>query len=394
MPAVFIMDYQLITTSEQLKQVCDAASQCDAVALDTEFVRTRSLTPHLGLLQLYDGQQLVLIDPIEIEDMRPFVRLLENPGVVKVLHSCSEDLEAFLTSFDTLPAPVFDTQFAASMLNIGATMGYARMVEELLGVALDKGESRTDWLARPLSTRQLAYAANDVLYLLPCYRQLAEQVALAGKTDWVYQEMETLGGKKRSQLPLEYAYLPVKNNWKLNTEQLTVLQHLAAWRLGMARKKDLALNFVLKESLMLDIAERLPGNRNAMTAIPGMISPTLRRYGDTLLSIVQKAREEYTDLPATQHLPKVRRLVDFPEYKQTLGKLKTMAADVARNQNVPIEVVASKKQMNQVLKWYWFELSETRVQGLKPDLLTGWRAHFFTAPVEAMLDNPLKVSKS
>ena len=104
------MQYQLITTFEHLEKVCEAAQRQEAVALDTEFVRTKTLTPHLGLIQLYDGHQLVLIDPLAIDNMQPFVALLENTEVVKVLHSCSEDLEAFLTAFDTVPTPVFDTR--------------------------------------------------------------------------------------------------------------------------------------------------------------------------------------------------------------------------------------------------------------------------------------------
>jgi len=113
------MQYQLITTNEQLDNVCALAQQQSAVALDTEFVRTRTLTPHLGLIQLYDGHQLVLIDPIAIDNMQPFIDLLENKSLVKVLHSCSEDLETFLIAFNTIPEPVFDTQFAASLLDMG-----------------------------------------------------------------------------------------------------------------------------------------------------------------------------------------------------------------------------------------------------------------------------------
>lgn len=218
------MQYQLITTFEQLENVCALAQTQPAVALDTEFVRTRTLSPHLGLIQLFDGEQLVLIDPIEIEDLSPFVTLMENENVVKVLHSCSEDLETFLAAFDTIPTPVFDTQFAASVLGLGATLGYAKLVELLCEVSLDKGESRTDWLARPLREAQLSYAANDVLYLLPCYQQLVEKINQAGKLHWVYQEVELLGQKKRSQMPEDFAYLQIKNNWRLNSEQLTVLQ--------------------------------------------------------------------------------------------------------------------------------------------------------------------------
>ena len=388
MPAVFIiMDYELITTTARLKAVCEKAGKCDAIALDTEFVRTRTLTPKLGLLQLYDGEQLVLIDPLAIDDMSAFVTLLTNPEVVKVLHSCSEDLEAFLNAFETLPTPIYDTQFAAAILGMGTSLGYARLVEILSAVVLDKGESRTDWLARPLSPKQLVYAANDVLYLLPVYRELYQQSEAAGKTGWILEEMAALGVKKQSQLPLEYAYLPIKNNWKLNPRQLTVLQHLAAWRLQLARQKDIALNFVVKETVMLDIALHLPQSRNALSAIDGMIGPTMRRYGDTLVALVQDALQDFEQLPETRHLTKTRRLMEFPAYKKTLAKVKALAGDVAQENAIPVEVVASKKQMNQAIKWYWLTIDETRAQGLQPDLLSGWRGRLFGDRLTQLLDN-------
>ncbi len=388
MPAVFIiMDYELITTTAKLNAVCEHASQCDAIALDTEFVRTRTLTPQLGLLQLYDGQQLVLIDPLAIDDMSAFVELLNNKNVVKVLHSCSEDLEAFLNAFDTLPTPIYDTQFAAAMLGLGTSLGYAKLVETMSGVALDKGESRTDWLARPLSAKQLVYAANDVLYLLPVYRELRLQSDQSNRTPWIIEEIAALGRKKQSQLPVEYAYLPIKNNWKLNAKQLFVLQRLTAWRLQLARKKDIALNFVVKESALLEIAMRLPESRNALSSIEGMIGPTMRRYGDTLVALVQKALTDFEQLPETQHLPKVRRLMEFSAYKKTLAKIKALVDEVATTQAIPVEVLASKKQMNQAIKWYWLSMDETRAQGLQPDLLSSWRNPLFDNKLTHILEN-------
>ena len=109
------------------------------LAVDTEFVRTRTLTPQLGLIQLYDGTDLVLVDPSQISQFDSLTRLLTNPSVIKVFHSCSEDLEVFLTAFDIVPTPVFDTQIAASLLQMGNSLGYAKLVEEELEIVLDKG---------------------------------------------------------------------------------------------------------------------------------------------------------------------------------------------------------------------------------------------------------------
>lgn len=379
------MQYQLITTFEELETVCSLAQRQGAVALDTEFVRTRTLTPHLGLIQLYDGQQLVLIDPLAIDNMQPFVALLENEAVVKVLHSCSEDLETFLTAFDTVPKPIFDTQFAASILGKGPTLGYAKLVEMLCDVVLDKGESRTDWLARPLREAQLSYAANDVLYLLPCYHILAEEIQEVGKAHWVYEEMALLAAKKRAQLPDDFAYLAIKNNWRLNQEQLTVLQALAAWRLHTARQKDMALNFVFKEGHLFEAAQRLIDSKSGLSRINGVNHQSVRRYGDTIIGLISEAREKFAQTPEKLRLATVLRLIDIPKYKKYLAELKTISEQIAESNHVSSDVIASKKQLNQLLKWYWFQVDETRVQGLKPDVLSTWREALFMPYVSQLL---------
>lgn len=387
-----MMKYKLITDEETLKSVCDKAAEADAIAIDTEFVRTRTLTPQLGLLQMFDGEQLVLIDPLSMDDLSPFVALMSNENVVKVLHSCSEDLETFLAAFGIVPAPIFDTQFAASILDMGPTLGYARLVELMSNVVLDKGESRTDWLARPLRESQLSYAANDVLYLLPVYRQLAEQITEAGKYEWVTQEIATLAEKKKAQVPLELAYLHLKNLWRLNPEQLTVFRHLAAWRLKVARQKNLALNFVIRESQMFDIAVRMPSSRSALSRIEGLQPQTLRRYGEILIGLVAEARELYEDTPAEKQLTTIHRLIDYPEYKKNLAAVKRICATVAQEQGVTEDVIASKKQINQLLKWQWFSPDETRTQGLLPDLLSGWRRPLLEKKLSSLL-GPLAFDK-
>lgn len=371
------MDYVLISSNDALAETCARARRHPAVALDTEFVRTRTLAPHLGLLQLYDGHQLVLIDPLPITDFTPLIHLLTDDKVVKVLHSCSEDLETFLNAFNVLPTPVFDTQVAASILGLGPTLGYARLIEELCGVTLDKGESRTDWLARPLRDAQLHYAANDVLYLLPAYEQLSQMIDARGKRHWVTEEIATLGERKRASMPLEFAYLQIKNNWRLSSQQLTVLQHLAAWRLNRAREKDMALNFVFKESALFDVAQRLPTNRASLSRISGVTPHVLRLFADTLLKLVEQGLDEFELLPSEQHLPPVRRLIDIPAYKKSMAAIKEITDTLAERQGVTSDVLASKKQMNQVLKWWWFDIDETRVLGLMPDLLSGWRKPLF-----------------
>ena len=160
---VFV-NYQIITQLKDLERVCQQAREADVVMLDTEFVRTRTYYPQLGLIQLFDGETLSLIDPIALDEMTPFVSLLKDASVLKVLHACGEDLEVFQNAFGCTPTPMVDTQIMAAFLGHGLSTGFAALVSEFVGIDLDKSESRTDWLARPLSQKQLDYAAADVYY--------------------------------------------------------------------------------------------------------------------------------------------------------------------------------------------------------------------------------------
>ena len=159
------IDIQWILDDASLARHCAEWRKLPYVALDTEFMRVDTFYPIAGLLQVGDGQRAYLVDPLVVKDWAPFAELLEDPAVTKVLHSCSEDLEVFLRLTGALPAPLFDTQLAAGYLNIGFSMGYSRLVKEVLDIDLPKGETRSDWLQRPLSETQISYAAEDAQHL-------------------------------------------------------------------------------------------------------------------------------------------------------------------------------------------------------------------------------------
>ncbi|WP_416308104.1 ribonuclease D [Neptunicella sp. SCSIO 80796] len=378
--------YEYLDNNAQVAEFCQQALHKKAIAVDTEFVRTRTLYPQLGLIQIYDGERLVLIDPVAVTDLSPLVTLLIAPDVVKILHSCSEDLETFQTALNIMPEPVFDTQFAASIVNIGPMLGYAKLVEIMLDIQVDKGESRTDWLARPLSPQQLEYAANDVLYLYQLYPQLKQQVEDKQRLDWVFEEIRLLAIKKQRSLPVSLTYLNIKNSWQLSGKPLAALQKLAAWRLEQARKRNLALNFVVKEPNLLNLAKRQPSNKSELHAVVGLSPQEIRRNGEQILALLNDVTE--SDYP-----PRVERLVDFAAYKGIAQSLREMCQQVAENQQIPVEVLGSKKQINQLLQWLWFKLDETREKGLLPDLLSGWRGELLLSGIERVVGAKIALSK-
>lgn len=375
------MKYQYIADDQQLAKFCSLAATMEYVAFDTEFVRTRTFFPQCGLIQIYDGNKVVLVDPLQINDWQPLVSLLENQNVVKVLHSCSEDLEVFQHLLGTMPTPLFDSQFAACMLNMGNTLGYAKLIEAMLNISLDKGESRTDWLQRPLSQEQLQYAANDVIYLHRVYPELKANLQAAGRFEWVLQESDNLADKKRNLLPGPYRYLSVKNGWQLRNRPLLALQMLANWRYQTAVENDSALNFVIKEACMLELARKLPSTPSALNSIGCLSGKEIRLYGDTILSLINDAKHANDD-----DLPNpIRRLIDIRVYKKISQSIRAECIEVSERENIPLEVLASKKQINQLLKWLWFEEEECKAQNTQPDLLSGWRAALLKSVTEPLV---------
>ena len=390
MPEMADTSFRLIAEQSALDALCDDLTGVTEIALDTEFVRTRTLLPKLGLLQLNDGRNTYLIDPTQIDTFDSFVAVLTNPGIVKVLHACSEDLEVFWSHFGIIPSPIFDTQLAANVLGKGPTLGYARLVELECEVNLDKGESRTDWLARPLSDKQLQYAANDVIYLYQVYHTLAPQIDDLDRRSLLYSEVEVLAQKKVAQIPAEFAYLTFSNAWKLQPKQRYVLKRLAEWRLNRAREQNIAINFIVKEPHLSAIAMYLPRTKSQLAGLKVLLPQEIRKQGDTLVGIVNHAVSQFERDPESHDVPRIRRLNDLSQYKKQLAALKVLCTEISAQTGIAVELLASKKQLNQLLKWWWFEYDETAIQGLQPDLLSGWRAPLFTTALVELLGKPLR----
>ncbi|MEE3649358.1 MULTISPECIES: ribonuclease D [unclassified Brenneria] len=363
------MNYQLITTDAGLKQVCTHARQYKQVALDTEFVRTRTYYPQLGLIQLFDGERLSLIDPLTIADWTPFQQLLRDEQVIKFLHAGSEDLEVFLNAFGLSPEPFIDTQILAAFLGKPLSYGFAALVAEYQDVALDKSESRTDWMARPLSARQCDYAAADVFYLLPMAIKLVEETEAAGWMAAALDECRLLCQRKQEILAPELAYREIGNAWQLRGRNLACLQKLAEWRLRKARERDSAVNFVVREENLWQVARFLPASLGELDSL-GLSGPEIRYHGKTLLALVDQTNGMTdADCPAP-----VINLIDYPGYKKAFKDIKALVQRVNERSGLSAELLASRRQINRLLNWHW-KLSGGKEPA--PEMLSGWRNRLY-----------------
>jgi len=288
------LDISFINDNAALNKQCEQWNSATVLALDTEFIRTDTFYPVPALLQIYDGKHCHLLDLTTLNDFSALSAILTNPLIVKVLHSCSEDLEIFENLLKTLPTPIFDTQIAAAFLGFGFSVGYSRLVKAILDIDPAKDESRSNWLQRPLSPAQVEYAALDVIYLYKVYLHLQQLLNNTDKKIWVEQShQEMLENFHNNQNP-EHYFHRFKSAWRLSADQQQMLFQLCLWREAEARRKNKPRNRVMRDEILFQHAQQqtLPKGYAALTqneklSCPEPEAPLPKTAGDIIKQLKQ-----------------------------------------------------------------------------------------------------------
>lgn len=360
--AVIATDPIWVDEQTQLETLCAQWQQQAAIAIDTEFMRSHTFYPHAGLIQVGDGSGCYLIDPLAIKDLSALAALMSHEGTVKVIHSCSEDLEVFRHLLGVVPSPLFDTQIAAAYAGIGFSMGYAALVNNLLSIELEKGETRSDWMQRPLSQSQLHYAALDVAYLLIVYGKILQELKARQRLSWVQEECALLISNAQSSDVFADAYNKIKLAWKLYPDQLAVLREVCVWREQAARALDVPRNRLLKENAAWEIARRKPKTVKQLLAIDGVGPRTQKVLAEELLAVIAKGEDT-----AEERWPERLPLPLTPAQGEVQKALKKLALAIAARDDIASEVILRKKDLDVLVRSVLAGSVET------PAGLKGWR---------------------
>lgn len=333
-----------ITSNAQLAEHCANWNTLPFIALDTEFIRVDTFYPLAGLLQVSDGASTFLIDPLLIDVWQPLAQVFSNQSVVKVFHACGEDLEVLSLLTGALPVPLFDTQVAAGYLNIGFSMGYSRLVQHLLDIELPKGETRSDWLQRPLSDLQVLYAAQDTAYLVDVYQALLAQLS-EQKYAWVLEDGALLVAAYAQETDPYDIWRGVKLAWKLAPQQLAVLRELSAWREQQAKLRDVPRNRIVRESTLWALAYEQPKDLAHLARLEDMHPRIVRNEGTILLGLISRAR----DLPQDQWPAVLPEPLPI-EASKVLKTLRKIGLAYGEELNIAPELMLRKKILEELLR--------------------------------------------
>jgi ribonuclease D len=282
-------DYDFVSDAGSLEQVVAAARAARVAGIDTEFLREKTYRARLCVMQIATPERVWIIDPIATE-IDVIGDLLADESIETVVHSGRQDLELLFELTGVVPANVFDVQVAAGFVGLGASLPYGRLVEEVLGVSLTKGEAYTDWCRRPLSESQLKYAADDVRYLPDIAHNLKKQLADLGRTDWASEEMAVFEDPESYENDSGDAWKRVSGRGGLSGRSLVVLREIARWREETAQSSDIPRGWVVKDHVLVEIARRSPQSRDALQKVRGLGEKQAARWGQSIIDAVSHGR--------------------------------------------------------------------------------------------------------
>ncbi|MBD3242729.1 MAG: ribonuclease D, partial [Chitinivibrionales bacterium] len=362
----------MIQTPEELARLIDRIVECRCVSLDTEFVWERTYFPRLGLVQAaLPGGECVLIDAVCGLDLTPLGRVLGDSEIIKILHDAQQDLTILRRVTGTFPRHVFDTRCAAGFVGLGATVSLQELLGATLGIELSKTETRTDWLQRPLSERQISYALDDVRYLVAARDEQLNRIRRLGHERWLYEELAGYDAEELYQdRDPAVQYDRIKGSGRLSARKLAVLRELTAWREVEARRRDIPRDHLISDRSLLVIAQRIPRSADELSSLNGLPRNTVARYGKKLTGCVMAGlnlpKRYCPPTPPRHRRPNVRSLVN---------KALAVVRDRASSARIDPTMVVTRAELNALAH------EARRAKPEEHRVLMGWRREFVGADV-------------
>ncbi len=315
-----LREMETIRTPEALAELCRSLRAAGRFALDTEFVGERTYLPRLCFVQVATEEFIALVDTLAFDELGPLWDLVADPSIQKVLHAAREDLRlAYYGGGKRLPQNIFDTQVAAGFIGLPSyPLSYARLAEALMGVKLSKAETRSEWDRRPLTPAQLEYARDDVRYLLPITGKINRLLERLGRVGWMQEEMGRFSEARTYETAPEEAYLRLRTGRGFTARPTALLRAVAAWREGEAAARDVPARSLLRDEVLIELAQRPPRRLTEFRRLRGFPEMEEVSFGSPLLDALNAARalpDDKLPLPLSgtgpEETPRERALGDL-----------------------------------------------------------------------------------
>lgn len=327
----------LIDSDAGFRKLIEELKSYKFFTIDTEFLRDKTYYPSFCLLQIATPNKSYIVDVLSKNiDIKLFANILEDKNIVKVFHSCKQDIEILLKAVEVMPQNIFDTQIAAAFIGLGDVVSYDWLCKKLLNKKIDKTQRVTDWGKRPLDVQQLDYALNDVIYLVEIYRKLIALLEEQRKTNWAMEYMQYLSTPK-------YYEFDINEVWKkVNLPQIPkrakkTCKIIAIWREHKAQELNLPRRRFLKDIDMINIGVYISGVNKTRPS-----TQLLQNYEKEIIEFVTN----FDKMNPTQDL---RSKIMTIKQRKLYGLLKSLLSIKANEKQIARHLIARNADLTELV---------------------------------------------
>ena len=343
------------------------------LAVDTEFIRDSTYYPSLCLIQIAGINFAAAIDPLAKLDMSPIWELLLNKNILKVFHAGRQDIEIFFGLMGEIPTPIYDTQIAAMFCGLGDQVSYESLVNNFLGLSVNKEHQFTNWLQRPLSKNQINYAISDVTHLINIFPLIRKAIKDNNREEWVTKELEHLSKKELYKVKADEVWKKIKLK-NSNPQMLNLLKYLAYWRENECKKRNVPRNRLIRDDVLINISFSKPKTISELKKIRAIPKNLSNDDFSQILEVIDKAekvRREEWPLISTSTSPQIS--------KSSLELLKILLKYCSEENGLAEKVIANTDDLKSIL------------EGPKKNMkvFTGWRNKIFGEMALSLLNGKL-----
>lgn len=368
------MKVTMVQDADALRTVCERIEKLPRVGFDTEFHSEKTYVPRLMLAQIALEDEVAIVDPLAVADLRPLAAALRGRTVVG--HALSSDLKIFFERYALLPTEVFDTQVAGAFCGYGLAVSLVELVRDITGVTLRKSQTVSDWSTRPLSARQIDYLVEDVKYLLELHDQLLKKLDARGRRSWAFDECALLLDHKKYAVDRNRLYQRVAGAQRLGRRELAILSELATLREAVARERDVPLKTVLSDDLLVALAQMRPKSVDDLEELRRLTPSMKRTLGGRIVAAVAAGEGWPEDgLPTKGGKPL------GAAREACVALLGVLVDGIAAAAGLPSSLVAPRAVLERALR----ELLRSQEELIEVLDLTHWRADLVAGPMWALL---------
>ena len=336
-----------IKETNHLNELCSKLNKSEFLSIDTEFIREKTYWPKLCLIQVFNGKEKIIIDPLAKDiDLKSFFEILNNKEIVKVFHSGRQDIEIFYNLTKKIPQNIYDTQIAAMVCGFGDSIGYENLVSQLLGKKIDKTSRLTNWSNRPLSKKQINYAISDVTHLFEIYPIIRDKIISNKRENWLKEEIKILISKKTYELNPNDSWKRLKYR-NLSKNSIGVLIELSKWREIKAQKKDVPRGNVIRDDAIYELCSAQPKNIEDLNNLRSFNRKggLRKEFAEEILLAIEKGKSI-----KKEKLPKIKPTKRLPMgISSKVSILKILLDNISEEYGVAQKLIANKNDLQELV---------------------------------------------